>query len=62
MGCKRAIVGRKIERVQKKVVKKILGYETKTSRGGRHPSYDTEWGSRVGEGGSRERRGDRGRE
>ena len=42
-GYKRAVDERKIDRLQKKVVKKILGYETKISRGGRHPSYATEY-------------------
>ena len=32
---KRAIHGRKIERLKKKVVKKILGYDTKISSGGK---------------------------
>ena len=32
---KRAVDGRKIERLQKKAVKNILGYETKISRGGK---------------------------
>ena len=40
-GYKRAVDERKIERIQKKIVKKILGYEAKISRGGRHPSYAT---------------------
>ena len=43
-GYKRAVDERKIERLQKKVVKKFLGYETKISKGGKfkiRPGWQT---------------------